>query len=164
MKRILTGKLLFVLAAALLLRLALLPLFWDQPLNIVDEQHYNRLALAILERGEFAHFPGKPTAIRPPLYPAFLAGVYKVFGAENYNAVRVIQIFISLLSGILVYSLAKKIFAREDVALLAGGIFLFYPSLVFFNYLILTETLFIFLFLLSLWCLVAAMGMVISEQ
>ncbi|AEH45601.1 glycosyl transferase family 39 [Thermodesulfatator indicus DSM 15286] len=148
-------KLILLIFLALLLRLLFLPLFIHQPLNIVDEQHYNKLALAILERGEYGWAPGKPTAIRPPLYPAFLAGVYKVFGPENYNAVRVIQIFLSILSGLLVYSLAKKIFHEEKVALLATGLFLFYPSLVIFNYLILTEILFIFLFLLALWLLVA---------
>lgn len=144
-------KLLALLLGAFLLRMAILPLFWHQPLNIVDEQHYSRLAISILTRGEFAHFPGKPTAIRPPLYPVFLAGIYKIFGPKNYDAVRIIQIFLALLSGCVVYSLTKKFFEKENVALLACAIFLFYPSLLFFNYLILTETLFIFLFLLALW-------------
>jgi len=165
MKKIITRKpLVFLLFAAFGLRLLLLPLFWHQPLNIVDEQHYNKLALAILERGEFGWAPGRPTAIRPPLYPAFLALVYKFLGAENYNAVRIIQIFLSLLSGILVYSLAQKIFRRERISLLASGIFLFYPSLVIFNYLILTETLFTFLFLVSLWFLITVILAVSSTS
>ncbi len=136
------------------IKILLLSKFYNQPLNIVDEQHYNTLALSILERGEFGWGPGHPTAIRPPLYPAFLALVYKIFGPENYNAVRLVQIFLSLVSGWIIYSLTKRIFQEEKEALLATAIFLFYPSLVIFNYLILTETLFIFLCLLALYLLV----------
>ncbi|OAG26997.1 ArnT family glycosyltransferase [Thermodesulfatator autotrophicus] len=154
-------KLFFIFATALLFRLSLFPFFINQPLNIVDEQHYNKLALAILERGEYGWAPGKPTAIRPPLYPAFLAGVYKIFGTENYNAVRLIQIVLALLSGLLVYFLAQKIFRKEKIAFGATAFFLFYPSLVIFNYLILTETLFIFLFLLALYFLMAGIEIVL---
>ena len=144
----------FLLLFYFLLSLCLFRSFFiNQPLNIVDEKHYNRLALSILERGEFGWRPGHLTAIRPPLYPAFLALIYKVFGPESYNAVRLIQIFLSLASGWLIYSLAKRIFHEERVALLATGLFLFYPSLLLFNYLLLTEILFIFLFLLSVWFL-----------
>ncbi|WP_181494269.1 ArnT family glycosyltransferase [Thermosulfuriphilus ammonigenes] len=146
----------FLLLFYLLFSFCIFYLFFiNQPLNIVDEQYYNKLALSILERGEFGWRPGHLTAIRPPLYPVFLALIYKVFGPENYNAVRLIQIFLSLASGWLVYSLAKRIFHEEKVALLATGLFLFYPSLLLFNYLLLTEILFIFLFLLSIWFLLS---------
>ena len=150
-------KIFHILIINFTIKILLLIKFYNQPLNIVDEQHYNKLALSILKRSEFSWAPGHLTAIRPPLYPAFLALVYKIFGPENYNAVRLVQIFLSLVSGLIVYSLAKKIFHEEKVALLAAAIFLFYPSLVIFNYLILTETLFIFLFLLALYLLVEGM-------
>ena len=147
-------KIFHILIINFVIKILLLSKFYNQPLNIVDEQHYNTLALSLLQRGEFGWGPEYLTAIRPPLYPAFLALVYKIFGPENYNAVRIIQIFLSLISGWIVYSLTKSIFHEEKVALLAAAIFLFYPSLVIFNYLILTETLFIFLFLLALYLLV----------
>ena len=143
------NRLLTVIFFAFLVRLSLIPFFYNQPLNIVDEQHYNSLSLSLLERGEFGWKPGRLTAIRPPLYPAFIYIIYKIFGPNNYNAVRLLQLFLSLASGCLVYSLAKKIFREEKAALFACILFLFYPSLVLFNYLILTETLFIFLFLLA---------------
>ncbi len=148
------NRLILLFFIALVLKASFLFIFYNQPLNIVDEQHYNDLALSILNRGEFGWAPGHLTAIRPPLYPAFLALVYKIFGPENHNAVRLAQIFISIVSGWLVYSLSKEISYEERVALLATGLFLFYPSLVIFNYLILTETLFIFLFLLALYLFV----------
>ncbi len=125
-------------------------IFQHQTLSIVDEQQYNKLALCILNSGEFGWRHGHLTAIRPPLYPVFLFLTYKLFGANNYNVVRVIQIFISLVSGYLVYWIGKRIFKDKNIAILSCLIFLFYPSLTIFNYLILTETLFIFLFLLSI--------------
>ena len=143
---------LFVIST--IIRAILFCLTCHQPLNIVDEQHYNRLAMSIIQRGEFAHFPGHPTASRPPLYPFFLAVLYKIGGLECWNIVRVVQVIISLLSGMVFHMLALDLFKEKKVAFWSAAIFLFYPSLIFFNYLILTETLFIFLFLSSIFLLV----------
>ena len=88
-------KIIIIIILSFSIRFIFLFSFYNQFLNIVDEQHYNKLAISLLERGEFGWAPGHLTAIRPPLYPAFLALVYKIFGPENYNAVRVMQIFLS---------------------------------------------------------------------
>ena len=154
--KIFKKRLISLLVLVFLFKIFLFFVFCDQPLNIVDEHHYNKLALSLFERGEFGWAPGKLTAIRPPLYPAFLCVIYRIFGPNSHNWVRFIQILISLASGFLVYLLAKRLFRQEKIALFASLFFLFYPSLIIFNYLILTETLFIFLFLLALLFLISA--------
>ena len=83
--------LLLILVIGAGLRFGLWTLFEGQSLHIEDEQDYNRLACNLVEYGEFAFEPGQPTSIRPPLDPAVVAGIYRLFGLENYQAVRLMQ-------------------------------------------------------------------------
>jgi hypothetical protein len=132
---------LLLLAAGALVRLALWGQFQDVGLPIWDENDYNILAKSLVEHGEFGFEPGLPTSLRPPLYPAMVAGVYSLFGVENFQAVRLLQATLSLLNVWLLYRLGLEIASRR-VALWLAGIFCFYPSLLGFNNLLLTETLF----------------------
>lgn len=147
------GRIALLFASAFVLRLLLLPVFWNQPLNIVDEQHYQKLSQSILEKHEFALLPHEPTAIRPPAYPAFLASVYALAGEGNANMVRVAQIMLNLLTAGILFLLFRHVSSKET-AFLGTAIFLFYPSLIFFDYLILSETVFIFLFSITILALV----------
>src|SRR5947209_5815372 len=90
--------LLVILLAGALVRLALWGGALGQPLHIVDERDYNTLANNLLEHGEFAFVLGSPTSLRPPLYPAVVAGTYWLFGADNFQAVRLLQAILSLLN------------------------------------------------------------------
>jgi hypothetical protein len=58
---------------------------------IVDEQHYSLLATNLLDGHGFAWGPGQLTSIRPPLYPAVVAGIWRLTGAGNLQAVRLCQ-------------------------------------------------------------------------
>jgi len=143
-----TWGLLAVLAVGLVLRLALLfPAAGYEP-QIVDEQHYRQIATTLVRHGEFGFEPGRPTSIRPPLYPFLVAAVWKVTGTESLQAVRAVQIVLSLANVVLVYLLGLRLFNRR-VALLAAAGLCFYPSLVFFDYLLLTEVLFTLLLTLT---------------
>jgi 4-amino-4-deoxy-L-arabinose transferase-like glycosyltransferase len=135
------ARLALVMLAGLLVRLVLLWRFADVGLAVHDERDYDQLAVSILERGEFGFSPGELTSIRPPLYPVFLAGVYSVFGAQNYQAVRAVQIVLSLATTGMVYLLARRLY-DQHVALAAAAIHCLYPSLIGATNLVLTETLF----------------------
>src|SRR3954468_22454599 len=81
------------LALILLAGVAVRALLWlpfrGESLHIWDEQDYHTLAVNLLRYGEFTLMPGEtPTSIRPPLYPALVAGVYAVAGEGNIAAVR----------------------------------------------------------------------------
>ncbi len=141
--------LLIVIGVALLARLAILPWFNGIPPKTVDEFQFNQLAVSIVQRGEFAYTPGKSTSMRPPLYPTFVAGVYAVAGAENFQAVRLAQILLNLLTVVIVYGLCREVFDRT-ASVAAAAMCAAYPSLWGHDYLLLTEVLFTFLLSLSL--------------
>jgi 4-amino-4-deoxy-L-arabinose transferase-like glycosyltransferase len=111
--------------------------------KIVDEQQYSQIAENIVAGHGFGWGPGQPTSIRPPLYPALLAGIWAV-SPGNLQAVRALQILLGLATATLVYVLGARVYGPTAGALAAAACWL-YPSFIFFNFLILTETLFTFL-------------------
>jgi 4-amino-4-deoxy-L-arabinose transferase-like glycosyltransferase len=130
-----------ILAAALVVRIALWSFWQDMPVRIVDAQDYNRLALGLLNEGAYLTPSGNPSSLRPPLYPVLVAGVYRVFGAENYAVVRFLQAVLGLVTALLTYYLGRNAFSHR-VGLWSAAWCAFYPSLLGFNNLLLTETLF----------------------
>ena len=56
------------------------------------------------------------TLIRLPGYPMFLAMIFKVFGMDNYNAVRRVQMFVDIASCLLIAG-----FVRDHVSRRAAG-------------------------------------------
>lgn len=142
-----------ILLAGLLLRAGILCFFQGDVLQIVDETHYNALAVELAQTGNYASAEEGLVSLRPPLYPWFLSRIYRVFGLENYTAVRWAQIFLSLLTTLGVYGLARELdgFLSERGALFAAAAFCFYPSLVGQNFFILSETFFTFWLVLLLW-------------
>ena len=141
-------------AIGAVVRLVLLAGTSDLGTPIVDEQHYVQLANRILAGDGFAWAPGVPTSIRPPLYPAALAGLWSVFGPDALQIVRLSQILLAALSAFLVYRLGERVYDKRVGKLAALAVWL-YPSLIFFNLLILTETLFSLLLIAFLLLAVA---------
>jgi 4-amino-4-deoxy-L-arabinose transferase-like glycosyltransferase len=132
------------LVLGLLVRLAIL---WQTPslgTEIVDEQQYGQIAGNILAGNGFAWRQGEPTSIRPPLYPGLVAGIWAVAGSRNLQAVRVFQILLALATTAMLYQLGGRLYSAA-VGRYAAALCWLYPSLLFFNFLILTETLFTFL-------------------
>lgn len=142
-----------ILAAGAVLRLALWLWYAPLPIGQDDEKDYNALAISLVTRGEFGYSPGRLSSLRPPLYPALVAATYAVCGTENYQAVRLVQMLLGLLTVGVVYLLGRAA-ATPRVALWAAGLVCFYPSLLGSNYLLLTETL--FTLLLTSACLAVA--------
>jgi 4-amino-4-deoxy-L-arabinose transferase-like glycosyltransferase len=129
--------------AGLAIRLIILANTGGLTTKIADEQHYRQIAQNIIAGHGFAWGERQPTSIRPPLYPALLAGVWTL-SPHNLQAVRVLQIMLSLATAFLVYTLGSRVYGPA-VGAWAAAVCWLYPSLIFFNFLILTETLFTFL-------------------
>jgi 4-amino-4-deoxy-L-arabinose transferase-like glycosyltransferase len=145
--------LLLILLAGAIVRLGLWAWFRDVPIQIWDEKDYNALATMLAEHGEFAFHPGAPTSIRPPLYPAVVAGIYRVAGVENIQAVRLFQAALSLLNVVVLCRLGAEA-ASPRTGLWLAALYAFYPTLLGFNNLLLTEVLFTF------WLTTACYGVV----
>lgn len=116
----------------------------------VDSATYETLAkeLAINER--FATPDGTPNAYRLPGYPLFLAMIFKAVGV-NHHAALWVQIILASLIPLLVFFLAQVLFPRRR-RIAWGGAFITTCHLgyVLYSGFMMSETLFIFFFLLFL--------------
>jgi 4-amino-4-deoxy-L-arabinose transferase-like glycosyltransferase len=113
---------------------------------LFDENYYYPLAEGII-RGTF-----KDTyVIRPPLYPLFLAGIFKIFGVGFRPALVVT----SLLRGALIAGVALlgRRYVSRLAGLIAACIIAIYPMLIFTYTRFVSEVLYIPLFVLSFWYL-----------
>ncbi len=142
-----------ILVCGLCARAALWWAWNGQPIQIVDAQDYHRLAVGLVETGSYLTPDGQPSSLRPPLYPWIVSQIYQVFGVENDAAVRAFQALLSLVTVLIVYRLGLLMYS-DKVGLLAAVLACFYPSLLGFNNLILSETLFTFLVVCSTWLVV----------
>jgi 4-amino-4-deoxy-L-arabinose transferase-like glycosyltransferase len=121
-----------------------LVVFWHTSslgIEIGDEKQYTQIALNILGGHGFGWGPDALTSIRPPLFPWLLSGIWAVAGSQNFQAVRAVQIVLALATTALVYLIGARVFSKP-VGRSAAAVFWLYPSYIFFNFLVLTETLF----------------------
>ena len=110
---------------------------------LVDALTFDRTALGILRDGYQGAFS------RPPLYPLFLAAVYRLFG-HSAAAVVWIQFALGLAALVPAYRLGERWFG-ERAALAGVWIGACYPLRIFFEAEALDVTLFTFLFLVATW-------------
>jgi 4-amino-4-deoxy-L-arabinose transferase-like glycosyltransferase len=131
----------------------LLSFYFKTPWIFADETVYAETARNILH-GEFyckiPYFRGFP-----PGYSLFLSIVYLLFGnsASSYQYMLIINSFLSSSIIFPAYSLLKK--CCSDKFSLMGSIFVaLLPSVILYNFVVMSENLFIPLFAFSLWFLI----------
>ncbi len=117
-----------------------------------DTDIYDAIALNLVRGLGYTVDGSTPHIIRPPLYPFFLASVYSTLG-HSFMAVRLLQAFISSITVVFVYKLARTVSGNDRVALVSALIACFYPELIARSAYILSETLTIFLLTSSVWLL-----------
>jgi len=138
----------------------------ERMFTIGDAYQYDALARNIIENHKFYNSEqisysepvyktlikgkGMPFDVfRTPVYPLFLAGIYSIFGHKPHLAI-IIQIFLSSLACVLVYKMGE-VFINKNIGFIGGLLLaLDFPTAVYAN-LLLTETLFLSLFLLSIY-------------
>lgn len=141
----LSRGLVVVLLVGALVRVALWLWWRSNQVLTGDEGDYHGIAERLVQTGTYISADGEPNSLRPPLYPGFVALVYALFGVGNFAAVRAIQAAVSLLTVVVVHRMGREAYGPR-VALIASALFCFYPPLLGFANLILTETWFTFLF------------------
>ncbi len=97
------------------------------------------------------------TAYWPVGYPAFLAGLFKVFGPSVLVA-QIANVAFWAATLFLLHDIVRRISARIEPANLAAITYSVYLNAVGYSALLLTETLFTFLLLLCCWAAVARRG------
>ncbi|MEZ5066754.1 MAG: tetratricopeptide repeat protein [bacterium] len=115
---------------------------------ILDAQWYDGAARLILGGGELD--PGR-AYFRPPGYPFFLAGLYRVFGA-HVDVVRVVQWLLGLVHVPICWAIARRTHG-EAVAAVTAVLAATYGMFVYFEGEILTTALGTFLGTLAAWLL-----------
>lgn len=118
------GAFAIVLGLALLARLALVFLKGQQ-VHFADTLEYDAAARSILA----GHGVGQVIP-RAPLYPAFLALGYTVFGLDNYVAIRLLQLLLGVAVVWVTMWLAARLGGRRT-SLLAGLAAAVSPTLVY---------------------------------
>ena len=117
---------------------------------VMDELYHDQWAQSIVAGESFVDGP----YFRAPLYPAFLALIYKIFG-HGYMAPRIVQAVLGSLSCGLLFLIGRQVFGRA-VAGVAGFFTAGYWMLIYFDGELLIPSLIIFLDLLLLLLLIYA--------
>ena len=117
-----------------------------QGLSHTGDLLYERLAVNLLQCHGFTtmdRLPFTPTAVRPPLYPAWIAFIYLLFG-QNLMAVFYSQALIGAFTSLVVYWIGKEIHSGK-LGLLAAFLFTIHPYPQLFVTCLFVETLYSFL-------------------
>ena len=85
-----------------------------------DEEVYDRLGRQLDEHGYLGYGPDRLRSWRPPLYPAFVAGTYRILGDRPLN-VKLVQAALSGLTIWIVFLLGRRM--GSDTAGVAGALF-----------------------------------------
>ena len=126
-----------------------------------DQDGYRRLGEVLARTGRFTRFPDAPRfvpeVIRTPVYPAFVAVVYRAFGVHQL-AVALAQTAVFAAICLVVYAIARRVTADPAVALAAAAATSLFPPIAYFVPLVMTEVWTTLLFTVSMWIAVRAVG------
>ena len=137
-----------ILVATLLPRVAFL-FFFANTLSL-ETSGYDDYAVHLLEGHGYTRFDNRAgDSDLPPLYPCFLAGIYRLFG-RNPIPVACVQIAFDLLTTFLLYLIGRRL-GGETVGLLSAAFYGCYPYLVFQNLTVNDTGIFICLLATAVW-------------
>ncbi len=150
---------------------------------VVDAQAYDVIAVNIVDGFGFREdsslsYEWDNAIVRAgPGYEYFLAGVYKIFG-HHYEVVWIIQALLHTVSVWLIYLIALRVFSNieldekkdirkrflamlgmtgegaKNIALISAALFAFWPDLIEISAMLMTETLYLFFTVLTLFLFV----------
>jgi 4-amino-4-deoxy-L-arabinose transferase-like glycosyltransferase len=125
-----------------------------------DQDGYRRLGQVLAETGKFTRFPDAtpfvPEVIRTPLYPAFVAVIYRVFGTHQL-AVAFAQTAVFVALCLVVYAIARRATSDDTIAIGAAAATALFPPIAYFVPLVMTEVWTTLLFMLSMWIALRAL-------
>jgi 4-amino-4-deoxy-L-arabinose transferase-like glycosyltransferase len=118
-----------------------------------DQVGYQRLGHVLATTGKFTRNPDMqpfvPETLRTPMYPSFVALVYRVAG-ESHTAIAAGQAILFALMTLVVYAMTARL-TTERVALAAAWFTALFPPIPYYGALALTEVLCTFFVTLAIW-------------
>lgn len=147
--------LLLAMIVAAVLRLGLVAIVANHPERYAsfDGAGYDQLAQNLVEHGEFSQAteaPFVPDNYRTPLYPAYIALHYWVFGHQPVSVLISQALALELVSCALVFLIGSRLFSRW-VGLAAAMLFALSPISIDYSALLWSDTLFTTCLLLAVW-------------
>jgi 4-amino-4-deoxy-L-arabinose transferase-like glycosyltransferase len=129
---------------------------WDTAWT--DQGGYRRLGRVLADTGTFTRYPESPVfvpeVIRTPIYPAFLAVVYRIAGSDQ-QTVALAQTALVVVICMTVFAIGRMI-GGPAFGAAAALVTALFPMLPYFAALVLTEVWTTFVFTLTMWMLVRA--------
>ena len=107
----------------------------------LDAREYSDIASSLASGEGYRLSSGQYTAIRPPLFPLLLAGVYRLCGAENYVAGLTLEALLGSLVCAAAYSVARSL-GGVAAGRISAFIVATYPLLIYPSTSLLSEPLF----------------------
>ncbi|RQW05870.1 phospholipid carrier-dependent glycosyltransferase [candidate division KSB1 bacterium] len=136
-----------LLWGAFLLRMAVLLL--NESFSLIPEQSddlmYNRVAMEIVDNlsRKLPFFYGNVHSYGIKGYATFLSLLYGVFG-EIHMLAKLVNSFLGLLSGIVIYKIAIEIFQERKTALISAACALYLPSLIAFTSFVIRDAIILY--------------------
>lgn len=133
-------------------------------IGVKDPTGFAILARNLLAYGAFTDAPPPPyvpTVFRTPGYPVFLAGV--LFLGRTPYAVPLVQIVLVAFTAVLIFRLGKRLFSH-GVGLVAAILYVLDPVAMLLSLQFMSETLFMFLFVLFLFVLFSKVEQPVSPR
>jgi 4-amino-4-deoxy-L-arabinose transferase-like glycosyltransferase len=149
-----------IIVLAFALRVAWIAYADFEPTLSDDAGRYDFIGRSLAEGRGFVNPNGNTTMFWPPGYSFALAAIYKLWpaaalGDHEVTAALVLNATLGAATVALVWAIARRPFGAT-AATVGALICALFPSLIFFANVTLTETLFTFLLMLSLWLFVEA--------
>lgn len=158
----LTYKNIALLIASLSLVLSMGYSFFYRIPPVVDAQAYDRIAVNLISGYGFREdatrsFESDTAIVRAgPAYEFFLAGAYKAFG-HHYEVIWILQAILHALTVYILFLICRETFPRgngDAVGIIASTIYGLHPDLIEISAMLMTETLYLFLTVLSIFLFV----------
>jgi len=125
-----------------------------------DQDGYRRLGQVLADTGKFTRYPDAPRfvpeVIRTPVYPAFVAVVYRLFGTGQVP-VALAQTGLFVVICLLVFAIAREAADDDTIAVGAAAATALYVPIPYFGALVMTEVWTTFVFTVSMLFAVRAL-------
>ncbi len=149
----LAGLLLFTFLVRLVVFLIFQP--WNEAVIQKDIYIYDAVGYNILAKCIAFDFSFCNDTFRTPVYPAFVAVFYAIFGVKPW-IVLLAQVILYVISAWLLFKISLRLFHRRSIAYIAVFLFALDPQQVVFTTYLYTDALFVCLFLWSMYIFIKA--------